>query len=58
MLRDDQVADLNRLKVWLYRRRTGIRLERDRAERRQRKEEEAVRRKAEQARTIYLLVYY
>ena len=47
-LRDDQVADLNRLKEWLYRKRTQVRLERDRAERRQKKEEETARRKAEQ----------
>jgi len=47
-LRDDQMRDLNRLKEWLYRKRTDIRLERDRAERRQRKEEEAARREAEQ----------
>jgi len=47
-LRDDQMADLNRLKEWIYRRRTQIRLERDRAERRQQKEEEAARKKAEQ----------
>ena len=47
-LRDDQVADLNRLKEWIYWQRTKIRLERDRAERRQRKEEEAARKKAEQ----------
>ena len=47
-LRDDQVADLNRLKEWLYRKRTDIRLDRDRAERRQKKEEETARRKAEQ----------
>ena len=47
-LRDDQVADLNRLKGWLYRKRTDIRLDRDRAERRQLKEEAEERRKAEQ----------
>ena len=47
-LRDDQVADLNRLKGWLYRKRTDIRLDRDRAERRQEKEEAEERRKAEQ----------
>jgi len=47
-LRDDQMADLNRLKEWLYRKRTSIRLEQDRAERRQKKEEEAARIKAEQ----------
>ena len=47
-LRDDQMADLNRLKAWLYHKRTTVREERDRAERRQRREEEAARRKAEQ----------
>jgi len=34
-LRDDQKADLNRLKKWLHQRRTRARLERDRVERRQ-----------------------
>ncbi len=48
MLRDDQMSDLNRLKEWLYRKRTQVRLEREQAERRQKKEEEAERRKAEQ----------
>ena len=47
-INDDQMRDLNRLKEWIYRQRTKVRLERDRAERRQRKEEEAARRKAEQ----------
>ncbi|MBA7642932.1 hypothetical protein ES703_50641 [subsurface metagenome] len=47
-LRDDQLQDLNRLKEWLYRKRTTIRLDRDRAERRQKKEEEAARKKTEQ----------
>ena len=47
-LTDDQMRELNRLKDWLYRKRTQIRLERDQVERRQRKEEEAARRKAEQ----------
>jgi hypothetical protein len=47
-LRDDQLADLNRLKEWLYWKRSTIRQEQDRAERRQKKEEEAARRKAEQ----------
>jgi len=42
-LRDDQLADLNRLKEWLYRRRTQARQDRDRAERRQRWEKEAAR---------------
>ena len=44
----DQVRDLNRLKAWIYDRRIKVRLERDRAERRERKEEEAQRKKAEQ----------
>ena len=47
-LTDEQMRDLNRLKEWLYRKRTQIRLERDRAERRQRKEEEAAQRKEAQ----------
>jgi hypothetical protein len=45
---DYQLAELNRLKEWLYRKRTQARLERERAERRQKKEVEATRRKAEQ----------
>ena len=45
---DYQMAELRRLKEWICQQRTKIRLERDRAERRQRKEEEAARRKAEQ----------
>ena len=47
-LNDEQMRDLNRLKDWLYRKRTQIRLDRDRAERKQRREEEAARRKVEQ----------
>ena len=47
-INDDQMIELNRLKEWLYQKRTTIRLDRDRAERRQRKEEEAARREAEQ----------
>jgi hypothetical protein len=47
-LNDDQVRELNRLKEWLYRKRSQVRLDRDRAERRQRREEEAAERKAEQ----------
>ena len=47
-LRDDQLADLNRLKEWLYKKRTQAREESERAERRQKREEEAARRKAEQ----------
>ena len=45
-LRDDQVRDLDRLKAWLYRQRTTIRLERDRAERRERKEAAVAEREA------------
>jgi len=45
---DDQMRDLNRLKAWLYHKRTTIRLDRDRAERRQKKEEEAAKMKEAQ----------
>ena len=45
-LRDDQLADLNRLKAWIYRQRIKVRQERDRTEQRQRKEEEEAERKA------------
>jgi hypothetical protein len=45
---DYQINELNRLKEWLYRRRTQARLDKERAERKQKKEEEATRRKAEQ----------
>ena len=45
-LRDDQLRDLNRLKEWIYRKRTTIRLERDRAERRQQKEVAVAEREA------------
>jgi len=48
-LRDDQMADLNRLKEWLYRKRIAIRLDRDRAERRQKRQEEAAAREAAQS---------
>ena len=47
-LRDDQVRDLNRLKAWLYEKRTTIRQERERGERRQQKETAAAERKIEQ----------
>ena len=47
-LDDGQMRDLNRLKEWLYQKRTTVRLERERADRRHKKEEEAARRKAEQ----------
>ena len=45
---DEQIRELKRLKEWLYTKRIAIRLERDRAERRQKKEEEVAKRKAEQ----------
>jgi len=45
---DYQMAELRWLKDWIYRQRTKIRMERDRAERQQKKQEEASRRKAEQ----------
>jgi len=47
-LNDDQMRDLNRLKAWLYQKRTTVRLDRERAERRQKKDEEAAKRKQEQ----------
>ena len=47
-LTDEQMRDLNRLKAWLYQKRTTIRLERDRAERRQRREEQAAQLKQAQ----------
>lgn len=47
-LNDEQMRDLNRLKAWLYQKRTTVRQDRDRAERRQKKEEEVAKRKAEQ----------
>jgi hypothetical protein len=45
---DDQMRDLNRLKEWLYRKRTLVRLDRDRAERRQKREEVVAERKTAQ----------
>jgi hypothetical protein len=47
-LSNEQMADLNRLKVWLHSRRTTARQEMERTERRHQKEEEVDRRKAEQ----------
>ncbi len=47
-LNDYQLRELNRLKVWLYRKRTQVRIERDRTERRQKRDEKAEKRKAEQ----------
>ena len=47
-LNDYQMGELNRLKEWLYRKRTQVSLERNSAERRQKLEEEADKKKAEQ----------
>ena len=44
-LDDEQMRDLRRLKEWIYRKRTQIRLERDRAGRRQQKEAATAERK-------------
>jgi hypothetical protein len=48
-LNNQQTADLNRLKEWLYRRRTTARQELERSEKRQQKEEEAAKKKTEQS---------
>ena len=45
---DQQIADLNRLKDWLYRQRISARMEKDRAERRQRRGEAESEKKTEQ----------
>jgi len=42
------MRELNRLKEWLYRKRALARQDGDRTERREKKEEEAARREAEQ----------
>jgi len=47
-LNDEQMRDLNQLKAWLYHKRTTVRQDRDRAERRQKREGEAAARKQEQ----------
>ena len=47
-LNDDLMRDLNRLKAWIYEKRIKVRLERGQAERRQKREKEAAKRKAEQ----------
>ena len=48
LLNNQQMADLNRLKEWLYHQRTTAKQEAERTERRQQKEEEVDKRKAEQ----------
>ena len=47
-LNDDQIRDLNRLKAWLYQRRTNARQDKGRAERRQKREEEETKRQEAQ----------
>ncbi len=47
-LSDYLMQELNRLKAWIYSQRIKARLERDRAEKRQRTDEESAQRKAEQ----------
>ena len=47
-LSDYQMGELRRLKGWIYERRTQAKQERDKAERRGKREEEATRRKVEQ----------
>ncbi len=47
-LDDEQMRHLNRLKAWIYQKRIQVRLERDRAERRGKKEEEAAERQRRQ----------
>lgn len=47
-LNDGQVRDLDRLKAWIYQKRIQVRLDRDRAERRQKREEAAAAREAAQ----------
>ena len=44
---DYQMGELNRLKVWLYRQRARVRVERERADRLEKKEQEEDRRKTE-----------
>lgn len=47
-LTEQQMADLNRLKEWLYRQRTTARQEQERVERQQQKEEEIAKKEAAQ----------
>jgi len=47
-LSDYQMTELNRLKAWIYRQRVKTRLESDRAERKERREEAEAQREAEQ----------
>jgi len=45
---DYQMGELNRLKLWLYGQRIEAKVEKDRAERREKKEEQETKRKVEQ----------
>lgn len=45
-LDDGQMRDLNRLKAWIYKKRVDVRLERERVDRRQKKDEAAAEKKA------------
>jgi len=47
-LTDEQMRDLNRLKEWILRKRTQARIDRERTERREKKEEEIAKRESEQ----------
>jgi hypothetical protein len=47
-LSDNQLRELNRLKMWLYRQHCKVRQEREQRERRETKEQEKARSKAEQ----------
>ena len=47
-LTEEQMKDLSRLKEWLLHKRTQARIDRERAERRERKEEEITKREVEQ----------
>jgi len=47
-INDYQMQELNRLKYWLYERRIRARVEKDRAERREEKEQQGIKKKEEQ----------
>ncbi len=51
---DYQMGELRRLKDWIYQRRTRARQERDRDERREKREEEVSKKKAEQPALFHL----
>ncbi len=54
---DYPTEELNRLKEWPYRKRTQVREDSERAERRRKKEQEIARRKAEQPALFEFLQY-